>query len=95
MWRSKLFSDVKIQLAFQPDLPMEYDHSEPAEPGTFDTHRFVLCSRCPYFKTLLLEDYHDSNSPVLTLPSPPFTPASTHFTLGYVSQPRCWIITLF
>ncbi|GAA5909334.1 hypothetical protein JCM8208_005647 [Rhodotorula glutinis] len=70
-WRSKLYSDVSIVL-----------EGVPGEP--FAAHRAVLASRSPYFHALLLGDYADSNADTFTLPSPPFTPASTTFILGYI-----------
>ena len=54
----------------------------PGEP--FAAHRAILASRSPYFHALLLSDYADSNADTFTLPSPPFTPASTTFVLGYI-----------
>lgn len=50
----------------------------------FTVHRSILCSRVPYFKSLLLSPYADSENRLFTLPSPPFTNASLHFTLGYI-----------
>ncbi|GAA5821747.1 hypothetical protein JCM3770_003160 [Rhodotorula araucariae] len=70
-WRSKLYSDVSIVL-----------DGVPGEP--FAAHRAILASRSPYFRSLLLGSYSDSTADVFTLPSPPFTPASTTFVLGYI-----------
>ncbi|GAA5943576.1 hypothetical protein JCM3775_005812 [Rhodotorula graminis] len=70
-WRSKLYSDVSVVL-----------EGVPGEP--FAAHRAILASRSPYFHALLLGDYADSNADTFTLPSPPFTPASTTFVLGYI-----------
>ncbi|CEH17737.1 hypothetical protein CBOM_04129 [Ceraceosorus bombacis] len=53
-------------------------------PTFFSTHRMMLVSRSPYFAAQLLGPYADSHTPVLRLPSPPFTPASLHFTLGFL-----------
>ncbi|KAH7904412.1 hypothetical protein BJ138DRAFT_1119440 [Hygrophoropsis aurantiaca] len=56
----------------------------------FSSHRFILVSRSPYFHAQLVtwaNTKSNSNSNELmtiTLPSPPFTPASLHFTLGYI-----------
>ena len=57
------------------------------------SHHFILVSRCPYFRTQLLtwgaKATIATGSSALgepltvTLPSPPFTPASLHFTLSY------------
>lgn len=43
-----------------------------------------MASRSPYFQSLLLGNYGDSNRTEFVLPSPPFTPASTVFCLGYI-----------
>ncbi|KAL0573753.1 hypothetical protein V5O48_008196 [Marasmius crinis-equi] len=77
MWRSRLYSDVKIAL------------SNEHEPSTavFSTHKFILVTRSSYFAKLLSASAPNSSkeeSQVLTLPSPPHTPASLHFTLGYL-----------
>lgn len=57
----------------------------------FSSHRFILISRVPYFRTLLSSTFapvgqniSSANPLTLNLPSPPFTPASLHFTLGFV-----------
>ncbi|GAA5967666.1 hypothetical protein JCM21900_006735 [Sporobolomyces salmonicolor] len=73
-WRSKLYSDVEIALA-APD-------GSASTP--FAAHRAILASRSPYFRTLLLGNFGDSRLDRFTLPSPPFTPASTTFVLGYI-----------
>ncbi|KAK0548505.1 hypothetical protein OC846_004454 [Tilletia horrida] len=54
------------------------------ETSTFSTHRMVLVSRSPYFASQLLGRFSDSHATTLHLPSPPFTPASVHFTLGFL-----------
>ncbi|KAJ9479733.1 BTB domain-containing protein, partial [Pseudozyma hubeiensis] len=129
MWRSKLFSDVKLVLgdddvdeksdgegassiinkgrrrgdgrAKMMDIPdanmsvlslaqtidtdrVEESDAEDDELTSFSTHRMILASRSEYFASLLLSPYADSRAPVLHLPSPPFTPASLHFTLGFI-----------
>ncbi|KAF9512903.1 hypothetical protein BS47DRAFT_1393787 [Hydnum rufescens UP504] len=84
MWRSRLYSDVKIALTgpFSPD-------SEEAT-AVFSSHRFILASRSSYFRALFLSGFASvtptsSSGPItITLPSPPFTPASLHFTLGFI-----------
>ncbi|KAF9269715.1 hypothetical protein L218DRAFT_953341 [Marasmius fiardii PR-910] len=77
MWRSRLYSDVKIAL------------SNEHEPSTavFSTHKFILVSRSSYFAKLLNASssiISKEETQILTLPSPPYTPASLHFTLGYI-----------
>lgn len=93
MWRSRLYSDIRISLSgtFSSSNP---EHTT----AVFSTHRFILVSRSPYFRAQLLtwgqlqgaKTHINANSPTLgepltiSLPSPPFTPASLHFTLGYI-----------
>ncbi|SOV02126.1 uncharacterized protein UDID_05037 [Ustilago sp. UG-2017a] len=123
MWRSKLYSDVKIVLGEDddsddmdraalggqrkgnsakfvdiPDANMSLislaqtidtdrvddSDAEDDELTSFSTHRMILASRSQYFASMLLSPYADSTAPVLHLPSPPFTPASFHFTLGFL-----------
>ncbi|KAH9833107.1 uncharacterized protein C8Q71DRAFT_909620 [Rhodofomes roseus] len=83
MWRSRLYSDIRISLT---GIFSSTNH----EPTTaiFSSHRFMLVSRSDYFRTQL-QDWADSLKPsseplTVTLPSPPFTPASLHFTLGFI-----------
>ena len=92
MWRSRLYSDIKISLtgAFS-----SVNHE--SATAIFSSHRFILVSRAPYFHTSLKSWGKTANAiakaaagsgeeePLtVTLPSPPFTPASLHFTLGYI-----------
>ncbi|KAI5996377.1 hypothetical protein EDD15DRAFT_2252195 [Pisolithus albus] len=93
MWRSRLYSDVRISLTgnFSSSNP---EHTT----AVFSTHRFILISRSPFFRAQLLTwaspqsaktptvtTPSNSNDPfTIHLPSPPFTPASLHFTLGYI-----------
>ncbi|CDR48050.1 hypothetical protein NBRC10512_001222 [Rhodotorula toruloides] len=70
-WRSKLYADVSLVLDGTPG-------------GPFAAHRAMLAVRSPYFRALLLGEYSDSSAQTLALPSPPFTPASTTFVLGYL-----------
>lgn len=82
MWRSRLYSDVRIALTGN----FSSTNHESAT-AIFSSHRFILASRVPYFRTQLLQwgVKHTPGEPLtLTLPSPPFTPASLHFTLGYI-----------
>lgn len=75
MWRSRLYSDVHTQLS-GPFAP----NSEEAT-AIFSSHRFILASRSPYFRSLFLSGSFSSvglaspSSPIsISLPSPPFTP---------------------
>lgn len=93
MWRSRLYSDVRISLTgnFSSSNP---EHTT----AVFSTHRFILTSRSPFFRAQLLTwaSPQSAKTPTVTtpsnsndpftvhLPSPPFTPASIHFTLGYI-----------
>lgn len=89
MWRSRLYSDIRISLTgtFSTSNP---EHTT----AIFSSHRFILVSRSPYFRAQLLNwgpkattaaGSSASAEPLtVTLPSPPFTPASLHFTLGYI-----------
>ncbi|KAK0454113.1 uncharacterized protein EV420DRAFT_1765921 [Desarmillaria tabescens] len=85
MWRSRLYSDVRIELTgtFSSSNP---EHTT----AIFSSHRFILVSRCSYFHTALISwpsapSKSTSSEPLtLSLPSPPFTPASLHFTLGFI-----------
>ncbi|CDZ96290.1 CAP Gly-rich domain [Phaffia rhodozyma] len=104
MWRSKLYSDVKIVLPCESlhtssgsstikrnsfiDSNLS-DDSSSSTCAVFSTHKFILASRSPYFASLLLNtsgfrsgDWEETNE--IELLSPPFTPASVHFCLGYM-----------
>ncbi len=85
MWRSRLYSDVHISLTgpFSPD-------SDEAT-AVFSSHRFILASRSSYFHSRFFSSgsspvgsFGPSNPVTIALPSPPFTPASLHFTLGHI-----------
>ncbi|KAH6913748.1 hypothetical protein BKA70DRAFT_1518463 [Coprinopsis sp. MPI-PUGE-AT-0042] len=88
MWRSRLYSDVHIALTGN------FSSSSGTHENTtaiFSSHRFMLASRSPYFHDALLGSFSkaltqgtNGEPPTLTLPSPPFTPASLHFTLGFI-----------
>lgn len=54
------------------------------QTASFSAHRMMLVSRSPYFASQLLSSYADANTRVIRLPSPPFTPAALHFTLGFI-----------
>ncbi|KAL1734269.1 hypothetical protein EV714DRAFT_245112 [Schizophyllum commune] len=79
MWRSRLYSDIKIALT---GTFSSTNHE--TSTAVFSTHRFILVSRCPYFYNALLNWPKHAGTQTLTLPSPPFTPASLHFTLGFI-----------
>ncbi|KAH8073810.1 hypothetical protein BXZ70DRAFT_1068977 [Cristinia sonorae] len=82
MWRSRLYSDVKIALTGNFS-----SSNHDSTTAIFSSHRFMLISRSPYFHTQLVQ-WGVSQKPdeplTLNLPSPPFTPASLHFTLGFI-----------
>ncbi|KAJ3558284.1 hypothetical protein NM688_g1014 [Phlebia brevispora] len=82
MWRSRLYSDVKIALT---GTFSSSNHENTT--AVFSSHRFILVSRSPYFRTQL-QQWGVKQAPgeplTLNLPSPPFTPASLHFTLGFI-----------
>ncbi|PIL23652.1 hypothetical protein GSI_14965 [Ganoderma sinense ZZ0214-1] len=82
MWRSRLYSDVRISLT---GTFSSTNHE--SSTAIFSSHRFILVSRSPYFNAQLLQ-WNTKPSPgeplTLNLPSPPFTPASLHFTLGFI-----------
>ena len=90
MWRSRLYSDVRIALTGN----FSSSSQPPDNPTTaiFSSHRFILVSRSPYFRDALLswpssksqEEEEVVEPPIVNLPSPPFTPASLHFTLGFM-----------
>ncbi|KIM37117.1 hypothetical protein M413DRAFT_31068 [Hebeloma cylindrosporum] len=85
MWRSRLYSDVRIALTGN------FGGNHESTTAIFSSHRFILVSRSSYFHTALISWPSPKNAatdanepPMLTLPSPPFTPASLHFTLGFI-----------
>ncbi len=82
MWRSRLYSDVRISLTGSFSST-----NHESSTAIFSSHRFILVSRSPYFNTQLLQ-WNTKSTPgeplTLNLPSPPFTPASLHFTLGFI-----------
>ena len=83
MWRSRLYSDVRIALTGN------FGGSHESTTAIFSSHRFILVSRSSYFHTALISWPSPKNAaadepPMLTLPSPSFTPASLHFTLGFI-----------
>lgn len=88
MWRSRLYSDIRIQLTgVFPSSSSATD--DPTVTPVFSSHRFILVSRSPYFRSHLLGPFASPAPPpgqllTVTLPSPPFTPASLHFTLGFI-----------
>lgn len=88
MWRSRLYSDIRIQLS--GDFASSSSTSDdPTVTPVFSSHRFILVSRSPYFRNQLLGPFAPPTPTpgqllTVTLPSPPFTPASLHFTLGFI-----------
>ncbi|KAI0266571.1 hypothetical protein BC834DRAFT_935617 [Gloeopeniophorella convolvens] len=94
MWRSRLYSDVRIGI----DGGSSSHHEGLA--AVFSTHRFILVSRSDYFHNALIawknpkpvrrddddeeEEDETKEPPTLMLPSPPFTPPSLHFVLGFI-----------
>lgn len=86
MWRSRLYSDIRISLTG------DFGGSHENTTAIFSAHRFILVSRSSYFHTALLTwpsnkpapSQGNGEPPTLSLPSPPFTPASLHFTLGFL-----------
>jgi hypothetical protein len=82
MWRSRLYTDVRIALS---GTFSSTNHEQAT--AIFSSHRFILVSRSPYFYAQLLnwaQPAKPGEQITVTLPSPPFTPASLHFTLGYI-----------
>ena len=91
MWRSRLYSDIRISLSGT----FSSAHTKDATV-IFSSHQFMLISRSPYFR-ISLKGWGGITNPTgeaakgpeeqpltVILPSPPFTPASLHFTLGYI-----------
>jgi hypothetical protein len=83
-------SDVKTELKdvrVPSKLPPFKQTSCDTTTAIFSSHRFILVSRSPYFLNALSWSYKQQpgdEPPTLNLPSPPFTPASLHFTLGFM-----------
>ncbi|KAJ9104419.1 hypothetical protein QFC21_001914 [Naganishia friedmannii] len=82
-----------------PEYDMDDVAIEGDEETVFSAHRFILCSRSPYFHQVLLnsgafqshpaaiirnDSVDPDDMPAITLSSPPFTPMATYFTLGYL-----------
>ncbi|KAJ7191807.1 hypothetical protein GGX14DRAFT_338343, partial [Mycena pura] len=95
MWCSRLYSDVRIALTSNaPPAPADDDDAHDRQMPVFSSHRFILASRCSYFHTALLSwpapskplssSFSGAEPLTISLPSPPFTPASLHFTLGFI-----------
>lgn len=91
MWRSKLYVDVRIHL--QPQMSAMDEEEDDSDSSTdslsstavFTAHRFILCSRSPYFASVLLNpSFKPQATADIHLPTPPFTPAALHFCLGYM-----------
>lgn len=96
MWRSKLYVDVRIHLTPQDTLDGGSDREDREDDSdsstdslsstaVFTSHRFILCSRSPYFASVLLNpSFKPKSTADIHLPTPPFTPAALHFCLGYM-----------
>lgn len=90
MWRSKLYSDVKLVLPLSSTNGAidQVDEGSDESSAVFSSHKFILASRSPYFAQLLLNRggfrAGASDKGQIELPSPPFTPASLHFCLGFM-----------
>lgn len=87
MWRSRLYSDIRVVL--EGNFPSGRESYSPNDVSmaAFSSHRFILVSRSQYFRERLQSTSFalpstDENE--IKLPSPPFTPASVHFTLGFI-----------
>jgi hypothetical protein len=81
MRRSRLYPDIRIALTGNFSSTNHKDST-----AIFSSQRFMLVSPSPYFLSALSwGGPTESMDPVtLNLPSPPFAPASLHFTLGYI-----------
>jgi hypothetical protein len=97
MWRSRLYSDVQIIIGDEDQKPfvrtipdngsvtsLALTDATEEEEAIFFAHRMMLVSRSPYFAAQLISPYADADTRVIRLPSPPFTPAALHFTLGFI-----------
>ncbi|TFK20466.1 hypothetical protein FA15DRAFT_673452 [Coprinopsis marcescibilis] len=99
MWRSNLYSDMKLAITGDFSVNESLQEDSKSTTAVFNVHRFMMVSRSQYFHSRLCDpptspvgnsDVWDitigdsDNLPVLHLPSPPFGPASLHFTLGYI-----------
>ena len=85
MWRSRLYSDVRIELTgvVSPTSVGE----EETTAAVFSSHRFILITRSPYFFDQLVTygaKGQIGEPATVRLPSPPFTPPALHFTLGFL-----------
>lgn len=90
MWTSKLYCDVRIHLETPEGEEYYSDDSDASEDSLaatviFTAHRFMLASRSPYFSSLLLNptEFRPATADIY-LPTPPFSPASLHFCLGWI-----------
>ncbi|KAH7320435.1 hypothetical protein B0J17DRAFT_685204 [Rhizoctonia solani] len=92
MWKFRLYSDVRIEITGN----LSSINNEIAIP-VISSHRFILSSRVPHFRaslfspltpvsplTLVGQGISPTNPLLLDLPTPPFTPAALHFTLGFI-----------
>jgi hypothetical protein len=83
MWRSELYSDVRIEIQGKPSPGAPEEETTAA----FSSRRFVLMSRSPYFFDQLVT-YGGKTAigevPTFRLPTPPFTLPYLHFILGFL-----------
>jgi hypothetical protein len=85
MWRSRLYSDVRIALTSnEPLLASTNDDAHKRQLPVFSSHRFLLASHSPYFHTALISWPSKTAPTTLSLPSPPLTPARLHLMLRFL-----------
>ncbi|KAF5329643.1 hypothetical protein D9619_009513 [Psilocybe cf. subviscida] len=88
MWAKRIECDMSLTIAEQYSISGAQDLQSPHP--VFPCHRFVLASRSTYFSAALMGWLaHKTAIPVgaqvaLTLPTPPFSPMSVYFTLGFI-----------
>lgn len=98
MWRAKLYSDVRISLTGTFASSSGHEHTTAlfsahrfilaSRSPYFHTQLITWGVPSKHIPSIDDEDDEKSKQPqqmtTITLPSPPFTPASLHFTLGYI-----------
>jgi hypothetical protein len=84
MWRSRLYSDIRIALTGN------FGGNHESTTPIFSYHRFILVSQSSYFHTALRPHFlafpekRSNRSQRTSDGYSPFTPASLHFTLGFI-----------